>query len=124
MDKEPKTILIVDDSESIRTILKITLQFKQYHILEARDGEEAYQILRENPCDLLITDLAMPHMSGLELIGKVRGELKMESLPVVVCTAEETHDPQDYIKKGANHVLMKPVSPIELLKIVDKILSA
>lgn len=123
MGKVSKTILIADDSESIRTILKLTLQFKGYSILEAEDGEEAYKILQENPCDLLVTDLAMPHMSGLELLSRVRGELKMESLPVIVCTAEETRDPQDYIKKGANHVMMKPVSPLEFLKIVEKLLS-
>jgi two-component system chemotaxis response regulator CheY len=122
MGKVSKTILIVDDSESIRTILKLTLQFRGYTILEAEDGEEAYKVLRESPCDLLVTDLAMPHMSGLDLLSRVRGELKMETLPVIVCTAEETPDPGVYIKKGANHVMIKPVSPLDFLKIVEKLL--
>ncbi|MBN1900938.1 response regulator [Candidatus Sumerlaeota bacterium] len=123
MEKITRTILIVDDSESIRTILKLTLQFKGYKIMEAGDGEEGYKILQKDSCDLLITDLAMPHMSGLELIDKVRGELNLDSLPVIICTAEETPDPGVYIKRGATQVLMKPVSPLDLLKTVETLLS-
>ena len=119
----PKTILIVDDSESIRTILKLTLKFKGYNVLEAEDGEKGYEILKKSECDLLISDVAMPKMTGTELLNKVRRELKNETLPIIICTAEKSANEEDFIARGANKLLKKPVSPNDLMKIVQNLVS-
>ena len=119
----PKTILIVDDSESIRTILKITLQFKGYNVLEAEDGEKGYEILKQTECDLVISDVAMPRMTGTELLAKVRKELKNETLPIIICTAEKSASEEEFLARGANKLLRKPVSPAELMKIVQNLVS-
>jgi two-component system chemotaxis response regulator CheY len=118
-----KTILIVDDSESIRTILRLTLQFSGYQILEAEDGKQACEILERNLCDLVITDLAMPVMTGVDLLRKIREELKNTALPIIICTAEKASQQEDLLKKGATMLMEKPVSPRELLEIVKNILS-
>jgi len=118
----PKTILIVDDSESIRTIVKYTLQYQGYNVIEAEDGKQAYEILKQTDCDLIIADIAMPHMSGWELLNKVRHELKKENLPVIICTAEKNANEEEFIRKGANKLLVKPFSPRTLLEIIDSLL--
>jgi len=118
----PKTILIVDDSESIRTILKLTLEFKGYTVIEAEDGKKAFEILKQTHCDLVIADIVMPHMSGVELLNKVRHELKKEDLPVIICTAEENVNEEEFIRKGASKLLIKPFSPRSLLEIVDSLI--
>ena len=118
----PKTILIVDDSESIRTILKLTLEFKGYTVIEAEDGKKAFEILKQTDCDLVIADIVMPHMSGVELLNKVRHTLKKEDLPVIICTAEENVNEEEFIRKGASKLLIKPFSPRSLLEIVDSLI--
>ena len=111
-----KTVLIADDSDAIRDIIRLSMTFQGYQVLEAKDGRDAYEILSKQPCDLLITDLSMPNMSGAELVEKVRGELKNDTLPIIVYTAERDANFQDLINRGANKVLSKPISPIELIE--------
>jgi len=118
-----KTILLAEDSESVRGILKMTLQFKGYNILQAEDGQQAYEILQKAGCDLLIADIQMPNMTGLELLQKVRNEMKNEKLPVIICTAESLPAPAEIISMGANKVVTKPFSPIDMLSIVEELIS-
>lgn len=119
----PKTILIVDDSESIRTILRLTLQFSGYGILEAEDGKQACEILECSPCDLVITDIAMPVMTGIDLLKKIREDLNRADLPVIIFTAEKAYQHEDLLKKGATKLMEKPISPRELLDIVKNLLA-
>jgi two-component system chemotaxis response regulator CheY len=115
-----KTIIIADDSESIRTVLKMTLEFKGHRVIEAANGREAWEQLQAGECDLLITDLAMPEMSGLELLQKIRREQHNDALPIIVCTAEAMGNEAKYLEQGANDLLNKPISPIELLELVAR----
>lgn len=117
-----RTILIVDDTETIRNLLKLTLQFKGYNVLEAEDGKQALGILRNTPCDLLITDIAMPNMSGLELLNRVREELGNQTMPIIVCTAEAQATEGDILRRGANKLLLKPCPPLELIEAVHGLL--
>ena len=118
----PKTILVVDDSESIRTILKLTLQFKGYTVIEAEDGMQAYEILKVQLVDLLITDISMPKMTGLELLNKVRQEMNNTTLPIIICTAEKNVSEEKFLSEGANKILMKPVPPHEILNEVQNLI--
>ncbi len=116
------TILIVDDSESVRNIFSMSLQITGNTIREAADGEEAYKIIRETDVDLVITDIAMPKMSGTELLKKIRTELRNPTLPVIICTAERKADAKQLLQSGANDVLEKPIIPSKLLKKVKALL--
>ena len=118
----PGRVLIVDDSESIRSIFKMTLKYKGYEVTEACDGQEAYDLLKTNSYDLVISDIAMPIMTGIELLKKIRTELHLETLPVVICTAEKDAPEEEFIKRGANRVIQKPISPLEILQLVENLI--
>ena len=117
-----KTILIADDNPDVRGILKMTLKFKGYNIIEAEDGKEAFEILQKTPCDLLVSDIDMPNMQGPELLVKVRQELKNTTMPVIICTGEKDPREAELLKNGANRVMKKPFSPIELMQVVEKLI--
>lgn len=119
----PKTILIADDNTEIRSIIKFTLQFKGYTVIEAEDGKVAFEILQKGtPVDLLISDIDMPNVNGMELLRKIRQELGNTTLPIVICSGERDVDEEDVLHKGANRMMPKPFSPIKLMEIVQALL--
>jgi len=118
----PKTVLIADDNENVRVILKLTLQFKGYNLIEVEDGAEAIEALKANAVDLLISDISMPNMTGLELLSKLRADPQFAKLPVIICSAEKGVTTDDLIARGANAFLLKPCSPKELLETVKNLI--
>jgi CheY-like chemotaxis protein len=116
-----KTILVTDDNEHIRMLIKMTLQFKGYQVIEAEDGNLALQVLGSKPVDLLISDIAMPNMTGIELIAKLRSDPAFQNLPVIMCSAEREFSEEDLLRRGANAVLPKPFQPSVLLSAVQKL---
>lgn len=119
-----KTVLVADDSESIRNIVKLSLKLQRpdIKVIEATNGSEAYEIIKGTPIDLLITDVDMPYMSGLELVKLIRTELKNETLPILICTAEKLKNPGELTKDGISKILNKPFSAKELLDTVKEII--
>ena len=116
-----KKILIVDDSEMARKSMCFSLASKRYDVLEAINGKDAVDKLRRNSdIGLVITDLNMPEMSGLELIGYIRSSHKPSDIPVYVITTEsKTGD--DVMKKGATGYIVKSSKTSqELHRIVDQ----
>lgn len=113
----PKNILIADDSDSVRNILKLTLCLKGHKVTEAVNGKEAFEKVSAGQYDLLISDIDMPFLTGLELLDKIRNELKNTTLPIIICTAEKIKDESVILTKGAR-IMHKPFSPNELLEIV------
>lgn len=116
-----KKVLIVDDSDSVRNILKLTLKLKGYQTVEAQNGQEAYDLIKQSDFDLIISDIDMPIMNGLELLNKVRKELNNKTVPLVICTAEKLSNEEDIIAQGATKIIHKPFSPNELLDLILKI---
>ena len=115
----PAKILVVEDNESIRTILRMALEMDHYEVIEAADGQQGLKLLEANrDCALVITDLAMPVMDGYQLLARIRGELKLTLLPVFVLTAEK--DASSALDKGATRLIRKPFSPIDLLEAVRR----
>ena len=100
----------------------MTLQFKGYTITEAMDGMEAYELLKENEYDLVISDLAMPRMTGMELLNKIRKDMNNDTMPVIICTAEKDAPEEDFMKRGASKVMMKPVPPNDLISVVQNLI--
>jgi len=112
-----KKILIVEDNENIRAVLRMALEIGQYDVIEACDGREGLTILKQNlDCALVITDLAMPVMDGYQLLDQIRGTLGLPHLPVFILTAEK--DATAALDKGATRLIRKPFSPIELLEAI------
>jgi two-component system KDP operon response regulator KdpE len=106
-------ILVVDDEPQITRVLKTTLSSQGYAIRTASDGDEALQVMKEWVPDLLITDLRMPHMNGLELCRHVRAK---SPLPIIVLSVKgEEKIKVDALDAGADDYVTKPFSVNELL---------
>ena len=119
MLQEKKQVLIVDDEPNLRKILSAQLSRDGYDVLVAEDGEKGLEILRENHIDLVVTDLKMPKMDGMQLL---RSALELDpTLPVVMITAHGTVDTAvEALKLGAFDYLTKPFDPDALLAAIRR----
>jgi two-component system chemotaxis response regulator CheY len=122
-----KSLLVVDDSATMRQLLCMTLTrvdgITQANITEASDGAEALDKVRSGSFDLVLTDIRMPGMDGLEFIRKVRSELKDLALPIIiVSTKGADEDIQLGMNLGASGYLSKPVSMVRLKELVTNFL--
>jgi two-component system chemotaxis sensor kinase CheA len=108
---EPKgkqSILVVDDSVTIRTFEKALLEAAGYDVTAASDGLEAWNLLQSNTCDLVVSDVEMPNMTGFELTEKVRGDSKLKDMPLVlVTTLSSDEDRKRGIDAGADAYVIK-----------------
>lgn len=103
------TVLIVDDSISVRRSLQTLLEAKNLKVYAAKDGLEALNILEEKTLDIVITDLEMPVMHGYELINRIRKDIRFKDLPIIVLTSRGTKKHQEKaIDLGADGFLVKP----------------
>ena len=107
--QRPTRILVVDDDPALREILRDTLEGERYEVAEAGDGNEALaHVYRERP-DLIVADLKMPGMDGLDLLKKLRRDLATCQIPVIVLTGVEDHDAEaKALDLGADDYLNKP----------------
>ncbi len=118
-------ILIVDDEEDVREVLKMHLEGENYSILEAGDGEEAIKVLRSDMMNVavILCDIRMPKVNGIECIDYLRREAP--SIPIVVVTAyPDTDLAVDLMKKGVKDYLVKPVEKEKLVQTVKKLVAA
>lgn len=114
-------ILAVDDSSTIRKLVKFTLQMKKYDVVLAEDGMEAFDLFNEYNFDLIITDLNMPRMDGIELIRKIRAGDKNNTIPIILLTTEsEEKDKQMGMEAGVSSYMIKPFQPPQLLGEIGK----
>ncbi len=124
-DSFPASVIVADDSATARMIIVRCLQIAgcaSSKFLEAKDGSEALELAKNNPVDLLVTDLNMPNMDGSTLLKHIKASPKLGSLPVLVISsacneARET----DLIEMGAFAVLSKPITPPDLAKLLMKL---
>ena len=117
-------ILIAEDSATTRSFLVATLEeIDDYDIVEASSGFEALKLLPRRKFDLIITDINMPDINGLELINFVKSNLQYSSIPLIVVTTEGAErDRQKGLALGADEYLVKPINPVELQELVRKYL--
>src|SRR5262245_30829069 len=108
-----KKILIVDDSKTIRQQVRFTLEKSGYQVVEAIDGQNGIAVLAENAdVQLVISDVNMPNMNGLDMLESIKGSGKHQSLPVLMLTTEGSTTMIDRAKKaGAKGWLVKPFQP-------------
>jgi two-component system, cell cycle response regulator DivK len=115
------TILHIEDNEFNRKIVRDLLARTSYRLVEAVDGEEGVQrALRERP-DLVLVDIQLPKMSGLEVTRRLRAEPATAAVPIIVITSFAlSGDDQRARAAGASHYLAKPYSPRELLEAIRR----
>lgn len=115
------TIMVVDDEESMRYVLSMNLQRKGYTIITAENGLNALELLNQQPPELVICDLKMPGMDGLELLQEIT--TRHPAVPVIMMTAFGTFDTaMEAVKRGAYDYCSKPIRTDELLFSVEKAL--
>ena len=113
-------ILTVDDSRSMRALLRMTLNGNGFEVVEAEDGQAALEWLEENEVDLIITDINMPRLDGFGFIEKLRGEQRRHvGRPILVLTTECTDDKRTRARDaGATGWIVKPFDPERLVAAV------
>jgi two-component system chemotaxis response regulator CheY len=119
-----KTVLVVDDSASMRALVMQTLQKAGFKPVEASNGQEALDMVKAiSKLDLVITDLNMPVMDGISFVQKLRALAAFKYTPVLLLTTETRQDHKDKAKAaGATGWLTKPFDPNQLLAVIQRVL--
>jgi two-component system, chemotaxis family, chemotaxis protein CheY len=118
-----KSILVVEDSPSMRQLLGVTLRSAGYQVVEARDGQEALEYARGHAVDLVLTDVNMPRMDGIALVAHLRTLASHYRTPAVLLTTESSPDRKLQSKQaGATGWITKPFTPEQLLATLARLL--
>lgn len=108
-------ILIVEDDENIRQLLKMTLENFQYSLIDFENGQDAYDYLQDHTVDLAILDLMLPGMNGYDILQYIRSSSRLKHLPVIILSAKDKEwDKIKGLDLGADDYLTKPFSVLEL----------
>jgi two-component system, chemotaxis family, chemotaxis protein CheY len=119
----PKTVLVVDDSPTMRQMVSFTLREAEYDVVEAQNGQDALQKMQGHTLSLIVTDLNMPELDGIGLIRAVRGQPQTKFVPVLMLTTESQPDKKLAGKAaGATGWIVKPFDPARFLAVISKIL--
>jgi len=118
------SILAVDDSASMRQMVSFTLKSAGYNVVEAVDGQDAWEKAGGRSFDLVLTDQNMPRMDGISLTKKLRESPQFKSTPILILTPESS----DQMKQagrtaGATGWLVKPFDPNKLIEVIRKVIS-
>jgi two-component system chemotaxis response regulator CheY len=117
-------ILVVDDSDTVRKFVSLSLTMQGFKVVAARDGMDALEKLPAERVDLVITDLNMPNMDGYEFIKTLRESDQYKDLPVIILSSLSDQTSKDLgLKAGAHSYLMKPFSIEKVQYEVSKYLS-
>ena len=118
-----KKIMTADDSASIRQMVSFILKDAGYEVVEAVDGKDALNKLNGSKVNMLITDLNMPNMDGLELIEHVRVKSAFKFIPIIMLTTESQIEKKQRGKAaGATGWIVKPFKPEQLIAVIKKVL--
>jgi CheY-like chemotaxis protein len=117
------TILLCDDDEGLRELMRVTLQPSGYQFVEAVDGEGALRELASSVPDLVLLDVMLPGYSGIEVLEAMRTDETLRDIPVIVVSAWQTpEDREAALAAGADAFLPKPFEPDELTASVEQLL--
>ncbi|MGC9271345.1 response regulator [Acidiphilium sp.] len=117
-----QTILTVDDSRTMRDMLKISLVHAGFRVVQAEDGIHGLEILRDETPDVIITDINMPRMDGFGFIEAIRRDASWRSTPVLVLTTEVDGEKKSRAKAaGATGWIVKPFDPAKLVDAIRRV---
>ena len=120
----PARILIADDYEDNRELLRLILLAAEYEVLEARDGEECVTLAQHHMPELIMVDLSMPKRDGWEVLEALRADRRTRAIPCVAVTAYAEIDRNRALQAGFNAYLAKPFRVGELLEVVADLIAA
>jgi two-component system chemotaxis response regulator CheY len=116
-------ILIIDDSKTMRDMLRITLSGAGYDLLQGVDGQDGIEVLGDQMVDAVITDINMPRMDGYEVIRALRKKRHLDPVPILVLTTESEKDKRNIAREaGATGWMVKPFDPEKLIATLRKVL--
>jgi DNA-binding response OmpR family regulator len=118
------SVLVVDDDPVILRLLQVNFELEGIEVVTAADGDEGLKIAQSDPPDLVISDIMMPKVNGLELLAALRSSPDTASLPVILLSAKaQVADVQRGLELGADDYITKPFDPLELIDRVYKVLA-
>jgi two-component system chemotaxis response regulator CheY len=117
-----KIVMTVDDSRSVRQMVSFTLQQAGYQVIEAEDGADALRKLNGSKVNMVLTDLNMPNMNGIELTKALRADQAYKFVPIILLTTESQDSKKLEGKAaGATGWIVKPFKPEQLLAVIKKV---
>lgn len=115
----PKKILVVDDDPINRKLIVKILSKKGFDAVEAGNGVEAFSILEKESFDIVLLDIVMPVMDGIEFLKEIKLKPEYLNLPIIILTTDDTKK-VEALNLGANDIIIKPISPVTLLETIEK----
>jgi CheY-like chemotaxis protein len=120
-----RTLLIVDDEDGVRALVRMTLESEKYQILEARGGAEAISLVKRHQPDLVLLDVMLPDSSGIDVCRALKADPDTRAATVVMLTAKaQSSDLEEAEAAGADGYFTKPFSPVALMQRVERIFGA
>ncbi len=123
-DATGQKVLVVDDEPDVLLLCRVNLEFEGYEVIEAADGEQALERIREDRPDVVLLDVMMPRKDGWQVLTEVKEDPELRDIPIVMLTAKVQD--QDQIRgwsAGAADYITKPFSPLALSQVLQDVLS-
>ena len=120
---DKQTILVVDDEQDLLDLIEYNLKKEGYEVLKAEDGEEGIEVARRENPDLVLLDIMMPKMDGLEVVEVMRDDEELKRIPVIFLTARGDEKTEvESLNKGGDDYITKPISTIKLISRIKAVL--
>jgi two-component system cell cycle response regulator DivK len=119
-----KTVLVVEDNELNMKLFRDLLEVQGYRVLETRDGLEALKLARQHHPDLILMDIQLPGVSGLEVTKWIKDDSTLRAIPIIAVTAFAMKGDEEKIRRGGCEAYMaKPISVVNFLRTVEQLLA-
>jgi DNA-binding response OmpR family regulator len=118
------TVLVVEDDPVILRLLEVNFELEGFSVLLAHDGAEGIEVARTHQPDVIVSDIMMPHTSGLELVSTLKADADTKGIPIILLSAKaQTSDLKTGMDAGADDYVTKPFEPLDLVERVNALLS-
>jgi CheY-like chemotaxis protein len=117
-------ILVVDDSSDTREMMMKLLELESFNVITAEDGREGFDMAKAERPDIIITDINMPNINGIEMIRLLRREVGFGSVPIMAITAYGQNIAQEAVEAGANQATTKPINFESLIRGIRQLLDS
>lgn len=119
-----RTVLSIEDTAGIRRLIRLTLEYEGFDVVEADDGRHGLDLARQILPDLILLDVRMPGLSGLEACSRLRADTRLKNIPVVMLSAYDGGDEvQAGLDAGADAYIVKPFQPLALIDLVNDLIT-
>jgi adenylate cyclase len=118
-----ETVLVVDDDPVILRLLQVNFEMEGFTVAVASDGAEGFEVAKATAPDVIVSDVMMPKMNGIELVRALKADVVTAAIPVLLLSAKaQTVDVREGMEAGADDYLTKPFEPLELVDRITKLL--